>query len=60
MALKNLTKLDKVTTGERPRQVRNIQGTVNRWVRTLNICHCLRVKHIIRTLQKDYFKLLLP
>lgn len=51
-------KTDEVTTGERPRQVRNTWGTGNGSVRTLTSCHCLI--HTVRTLQKDYFKLLLP
>lgn len=46
-------KTDKVTTGERPRQVRNTQGTGNGSVRTLTSCRCLI--HTVRTLQKRLF-----
>lgn len=59
MALKNLTNLTRLQLEKRPRQVRNIQGTVNRWVRRLTPA-TVRVKYMIRTLQKDYFKCCCP
>lgn len=59
MALKNLTKLTRLQLEKDPDRL-GIYRVCEPLGTYTYICHCLRVKHIIRTLQKDYFKLLLP
>lgn len=60
MALKNLTKLTRLQLEKDPDRLGVHRVLCEPLGVCTHICYCLRVKNTIRTLQKDYFKPLLP